>query len=250
MSLEIGKLLKRIVGKQDELLFPGDVLCLCCDRALDDGAQCGVCKSCRCALALLALEQEARETELASDPLPEGIAYVHAAYPYEGAARRLIHRLKYESVRAAAVPLAQAMAYLPSGEEEAIVPVPTDKRRMRRRGFNQATMLADEIGRMLGMQVVPALHRIQARCPQTGLSGVQRRENLRGCMAVRLSDRKTVAGRRILLVDDVYTTGATVQEAARALLAAGAKSVGVFAAARAGTGMDEQTDPFALTRRR
>lgn len=233
--------IERLLGFLDDLLFPEDVLCLCCDHALGEDAQDGICPACARSLEALAQRQEAREAEDGEAP-PDGLSYVHAAYPYEGQARTLIRRLKYESVRAASVPLARQMVFLPSGEEEIIVPVPTDRKRQRKRGFNQATLLAEHIGRELGMEVCPALTRVSERRPQTGLSAGQRRTNLAGCMAAG----SAVKGKRVLLVDDVFTTGATAQEAARALRAAGAVSVGLFAAARAGGGRDEERDPFAL----
>lgn len=237
----IRRVLSRIGAWIDDLLFPEDVLCLCCDRALGGDAHSGVCKGCQKALDALARRQE--ETERADRrPLPEGIDYIHSALVYEGPARKLIHRLKYESVRRAAEPLAQRMVYLPSGEEEIIVPVPTDKRRERRRGFNQSALLAQHVGKELGMQVIPALARVDARRPQTGLTAKQRHENLVGCMAAS----GAVSGKRVLLIDDVCTTGATLREAARALMSAGAAGVGVFTAARAGTPEDDAADPFAV----
>lgn len=242
MRSAIQRTIGRLLEALDDLLFPGDVLCLCCDHALGADARDGICPSCARSLAVLAQAQETREAE-EDGGLPEGLSYVHAAYPYEGQARTLIRRLKYESVRAASVPLARRMVFLPSGEEEIIVPVPTDKKRQRQRGFNQATLLAEHIGRELGMEVCAALTRVSERGPQTGLSAAERRENLAGCMAAG----GAVKGKRVLLVDDVYTTGATAQEAARALLCAGAVSVGMFAAARAGGGRDEASDPFDLT---
>ena len=241
MKHAIQRMMKRLLEALDDLLFPEDVLCLCCDHALGEDAQDGVCPSCMRALAQLAQAQEAREAE-DGGALPEGLDYVHAAFPYEGQARTLIHRLKYESVRAAAVPLARQMVFLPSGEEEIIVPVPTDRKRQRKRGFNQATLLAQHVGRELGMEVCTALERVDSRRPQTGLTAAQRRKNLEGCMAAS----GAVNGKRVLLVDDVYTTGATAQEAVRALRAAGAVSVGMFAAARAGS-PDRTEDPFELT---
>ena len=192
----------------------------------------------------LAARQEERETKERS-AYPEGIDYIHSAYVYEGPARRLIRRLKYESVRSAAVPLARKMVYLPSGEEEIIVPVPTDKRRELARGFNQSALLAEHVGQELGMQVVHALRRVEHRPPQTGLPARERRKNLIGCMA---ADER-VSGMRVLLIDDVYTTGSTIAEAARALRKAGAKSVGVFTAARAIGDTDEAEDPFVPAKR-
>lgn len=241
MSHLIQRRIGRLLEALDELLFPEDVLCLCCDHALGEDAQDGICPSCMRALAQLAQAQEAREAE-DGGALPEGLDYAHAAFPYEGQARTLIHRLKYESVRAAAVPLARQMVFLPSGEEEIIVPVPTDRKRQRKRGFNQATLLAQHVGRELGMEVCTALERVDSRRPQTGLTAAQRRKNLAGCMAAS----RAVNGKRVLLVDDVFTTGATAQEAVRALRAAGAVSVGMFAAARAGS-PDGTEDPFELT---
>lgn len=235
------RVIGRLLDALDDWLFPEEVLCLCCDQALDERARDGICPSCARALAQLAQKQEMREEEDGGE-LPEGLAYVHAAFPYEEQARRLIHRLKYESVRAAGVPLARQMAFLPSGEEEIIVPVPTDRRRQRKRGFNQASLLAEYIGRELGMEVCTALTRVDSRRPQTGLSAEERRTNLAGCMAAS----EAVNGKRVLLVDDVYTTGATAQEAVRALRVAGAAGVGMFAAARAG-GCCDESDPFNLT---
>lgn len=228
----------------DELLFPDDVLCLCCDRALSEDAKDGVCPA--CARALARLNERREEWERTHDvKVPEGIDCVHAAYPYEGPARQLVHRLKYDCVRMAHIPLAKPMVFLPSGEEEIIVPVPTDPGRRRRRGFNQAQLLADYIGGALGMQVVPALCRTQRRRPQTGLSAAQRRENLKNCMAANAS----VSGKRVLLVDDVYTTGSTAQEAARALLKAGAVSVRLITSCRTTDELPEEKDPFAIPTR-
>lgn len=223
-------------GWIDDLLFPEDVLCLCCDHALEEDDAQGICQSCARALDALC----DRRQEAAPQSLPEGVDGLCCAMLYEAQARRLIHRLKYQSVRAAAAPLAARMALMPAGEEEIIVPVPTDRLRERRRGFNQATLLAQEMGRELGMEVVCALERVQQRRPQTGLNAQQRLYNLKNCM--RADSR--VSGRRVLLVDDVYTTGATVGEAARALRAAGAQSIFVFTAARASADSDTYKELF------
>ncbi|MBR4040543.1 MAG: ComF family protein [Clostridia bacterium] len=234
------RLLSHISAWLDDLLFPQDVVCLCCDHALGSDAKNGVCGGCLRALDALARRQEELEKQGVL-PVPHGIRYIHAAFVYEGQARMLIRRLKYESVRRAALALAQQMVFLPSDEEEIIVPVPTDKGRERKRGFNQSSVLARHIGNTLGMQVTEALVRVDVRRPQTGLTGREREKNLVGCMAAS----EAVSGKRVLLVDDVCTTGATLREAARALLAAGAAGVGVFTAARAARAADEPRDPFA-----
>lgn len=218
--------LSRIASAALDLLFPPDVQCLCCGAALgrEEPLLC-----CGCVQALDRQGDSQREAEASAPREPaQGIDYVHAAYPYEGQAKRLIRRLKFSCVRAAAVPLAQAMAGLPAGCEEMIVPVPTTRRRLKKRGFNQSSLIAQEMGRILGMQVCEALSREDDRAAQSTLPGVMRQKNLLGCMR---ADAR-VKGRRVLLVDDVYTTGATAKEAARALHEAGAVSVGMLAAAR------------------
>ena len=231
-------LLEKASGIMDDWLFPTEVTCLCCDGALGPDAQDGMCPACSAALEALALKQEARSSE--DKAQVPGACYVRAAFPYEAQARRLVHRLKFDSVRAAAVPLAREMALLPAGEEELIVPVPTDKKRLRKRGFNQAALLAEHLGREWGMEVSPALVRVSSRRPQTELDAKERLANVSGCMAVSIP----VRGKRILLVDDVVTTGATATEAVRALLDGGALSVGVLAAARAGIREGDHADPF------
>lgn len=245
MMNRIRRMLARIGAWTDDLLYPENVACLCCDHALGEEDEDGLCPACRKELMRLAMRQEEREAG-EQEPLPAGIDALHAAFVYEGPVRRLVHLLKYESVRAAAIPLARQMAYLPSGEEEIIVPVPTDKKRERRRGFNQSSLLARHIAAELGMRMEQALVRVETRHPQTGLSAEERRENLVGCMAAG----DAVNGKRVLLVDDVVTTGATICEAARALRRAGAESICVFAAARAAGDPDGQKDPFELPQKR
>ena len=221
-------LLRRAAGALLDLLYPEHAACLCCERALGEDEQDGLCPACVRALERLELRQLQREEQGETEPLPPGIAYVHAAYPYTGQARSLILKLKFERQRPAAVPLARAMAALPAGEEELLVPVPTTKRRLRERGFNQAQVLCSLLAGTWGMPMEEALVREDDRTAQSTLSGQSRRANLTGCMRALTS----VSGRRVLLVDDVYTTGSTAAEAARALKEAGAASVGVIVAAR------------------
>lgn len=217
------KYLRQLWNALLDLLYPRDILCLCCDRAIAPDAQDGLCPA--CLEALEELEAQQAQEEIAPAP---GIVRVRAAYPYTAQARRLIICLKYEHVRDAAVPLARAMAMLPGGEADVIVPVPTTRRRLRERGYNQAQVLAELIGGETGMPVIDALYRTDERIEQVRLSGQSRRQNLKGVM--RADD--SIRGLRVLLIDDVYTTGSTAEEAARALLAAGAVSVEVFTAAK------------------
>jgi ComF family protein len=156
--------------------------------------------------------------------------------PYEGALRTAIHELKYGGQRRVAARLAEAAlgeaAVSALVEPGAIlVPVPLHPRRRRERGFNQSELLAREIGRRTGTPVAPAALVRRADTPaQTGLSAAARRANVKGAFAVR--QRARVAGRVIVLVDDVLTTGATAQACARALREGGAADVRLLTMAR------------------
>ena len=205
----------------DDWLFPERITCLCCDSALGDDEQDGLCSGCEQTLSRLC-------GDIQTVPPPEGICEAFAAFPYADHPRWLILMLKFESVRAAAVPLANAMAYLPLGEYDALVPMPTTRRRFKQRGFNQAQVLTERLAALWGMPVLPALSRRDEHASQMKLSAENRRLNLEGCMRADAS----VVGKRLLLIDDVLTTGSTASEAARALLSAGAARVGLATAAK------------------
>jgi len=159
--------------------------------------------------------------------------YARSAAIYEAPLREALHALKFAGRRALAGPLGdlaaeQCVASLPDGIE-ALIPVPLARERERERGFNQATLLARRIGRRLDVPTRPRwLARIRATRPQSDLSAAERRANVRGAFGA--SDR--VAGRHVLLVDDILTTGATLDACARALQNAGAQRVGVLTVAR------------------
>lgn len=219
--------LRRFAARVEALLLPEGVLCVCCRRAQDEDGRDGLCSSCLRALAQLSGEP----IDYPAPPAPP-LIYVQAAYPYRAQARTLVLRLKFDRTRAAALPLARAMERLPGGEEELIVPVPTTKRRLRRRGFNQSALLAELIACDLGMAWENALVRMDDSPAQSSLPGRKRGRLPQGCMRAT----RDVRGKRVLLVDDVYTTGATAGEAARALMEAGAASVGMFCATRSAYG--------------
>lgn len=135
----MSRLDSRLLCALDDWLFPERVACLCCDAALGGDDQSGLCPGCAQALSRLAGEIEAL-------PPPAGIDEAFAAFPYADQPRQLILMLKFNSVRAAALPLARAMSSLPLGVYDALVPVPTTRRRLRQRGFNQAQLLAERLG--------------------------------------------------------------------------------------------------------
>ncbi len=153
---------------------------------------------------------------------------------YDGTLRRLIHLFKFDRVASLAGPLGGDLvrALPPDRQFDVIVPMPLHWYRRWQRGFNQSELLAAAVGRRMGLPVVKGtLRRKRHVAPQSGLSRAARRRNVAGLFSV--SDRAAVAGRRVLLVDDVLTTGATAQAAARALKSAGAAQIFVLTLARA-----------------
>ncbi len=161
---------------------------------------------------------------------------------YDGGLRELIHLLKYEQVRPAAAVLgrmlAEAVRSLEPGWSQnpvLVVPVPLHARKLRQRGFNQSELIAHhalKLGAGSGRLVLRSriLERRRETQSQIGLTRHQRRENLRGSFAVARPEE--IAGREVLLVDDVFTTGTTVSECARVLRRAGASKVFVATVAR------------------
>jgi ComF family protein len=151
---------------------------------------------------------------------------------YEGTLRELVHLFKYGRMKPLAKTLAAHLAgALPRDKRfDVVVPMPLHWRREWQRGFNQSALLARATARRCGIPMLNAVRRTRATATQAGLSNARRRENVAGAFRVRKT--ALVEGRRILLIDDVMTTGATASACALALKRAGAKSVTLLALAR------------------
>ena len=152
----------------------------------------------------------------------------------DGPARRLVHRLKYSDRGELARPMGAWMARAGAdvlSEADAVTPAPLHRLRLWTRKFNQAAALAREVARRSGKSYEPELlERVKATRSQVGLTREQLADNMQG--AFRAPAAARVKGRRIVLVDDVLTSGATANAAARALLRAGAAQVDVVVFAR------------------
>ena len=236
-----------------ELLFVPH--CAACDVRVDAGAP--LCAS--CALSLYALGAACpRCAEPLAGPvsvlcrrcrvMPPPLASTHAPWRYGGELARALHRLKYgrrADVARALSPLVTpglAAVVARTGVDLA-VPVPLHWRRLSARGFNQASLLLRHAAAGLALTPLPgpsrleidavSLRRVRATVSQSGLGSRARVRNVDGAFAVAPGRLQRVAGRRVLCVDDVMTTGATLSACARALLAAGAREVIGFCAARA-----------------
>ena len=167
---------------------------------------------------------------------PPSFARARAVMVYDAVSAPLITSLKFNDQwmglrHYAAMMAASGGALLQ--EAEMIVPVPLNWRRFWARKYNQAALLAYALARQSGVACVPdALRRARATTPQMRLARAERKENVKGAFAVSRRRLRRVAGKHILLVDDVVTTGATVEACAQALLKAGARQVDVIALAR------------------
>jgi len=221
-------------------------LCASCREPLGDGA--GLCAACWSKLAFIEPPYCARlGIPFVYDPGPgllsmEAIANppaydrARAAVRYDDIARELVHRLKYGDRLDLAPTMGRWMAR--AGREllagaDALVPVPLHWRRLWARRFNQSAALAGIISESSGVPVLhETLRRVRATPQQVGLDKGQRAVNVQGAFKVAAERRADVAGRRLILVDDVLTSGATVDTCARALLRAGAAHVDVLVFAR------------------
>ena len=230
-------LVAALEGVERWLLPPSCLLCEAPVPAREgDALICGLCRSrwapvappwCdRCGQPLAA----GLECRLCA-AWPAGLARVRSAVWLRDSARDAVHRLKYEGWWRAADALAEAMRVLePLTDGVSLIPVPLGARRQRRRGYNQSERIAAALGRRMGLEVRPGmLSRSRETPTQTALTPEARLANVAGAF----TGTPGVAGRICVLVDDVFTTGATLAAAAAALVDAGAARVEAVTFARA-----------------
>jgi ComF family protein len=217
--------------------------CACCREPLDEPSRGAVCSSCWLSVP----SQSAPFCETCGDALPSlrlagndlrctrcirnrrVISCGRSIGPYDGALREILQALKYERRRSLAKPLGALMSKAGGdvlGGADFVVPVPLHFFRQYSRGFNQAAELAHHTG----LPVVHALRRRRSTATQTDLPEAQRYANVRGAFGLR---RPIPGGAVVVLIDDVSTTGATLDACAQVLLEAGAKEVRGLTAARA-----------------
>ena len=208
------------------LLANSEPLCTCCGKMFD---------------------QQQTGNHLCGDCIirPKKFRMARSAMVYDQQSMAIIHRFKYAGKIQLARPfgvllLNTYLRYWHPENVDLIIPVPLHSKKFRRRGFNQAYLMVDSCKAIPSLDELNAFSRhldrdviVRSRStePQTGLGRRQRLNNIKGAFSVRLPE--AVRGRNVLVVDDVYTTGATVDECARSLLNAGAVQVDVLTLARA-----------------
>ena len=220
--------LTRLGGGVVDFLFPRR--CVGCGR---EGSF--LCHSCYCSLSRITPPLCPR----CGRPQPGGILCpgcmgaqlevegIRSPFQFEGVMRQAIHQLKYQNLRTLALPLAELLGdYLATNPlpGEVLVPVPLHPKRLRERGYNQSGLLARELGKLTNLPVVDdCLIRERHTPPQARAASVaERRNNVAGVFTCR--DR-SLLGKPVLLIDDVSTSGATLDVCAAVLKAAGATTV-------------------------
>ena len=199
-----------------DLLYPPR--CVFC-RRLTGGGGAGVCPECRETLPW---------TEDGAEKRGEGFTVCVAPLYYRDNVRESLHRYKFGGAEGFAETygplLAECIQTKLRGGYDLISWVPLSRKRLRERGYDQAKLLAHAAARALGEPLVPTLEKRKDVAKQSAAGGAeQRRANIAG--AYRVPEPETVAGKRVLLIDDIVTTGATLSECARTLRAAGAAAV-------------------------
>jgi ComF family protein len=199
------------------LTFLGDPSCACCGLPFDyDVSGTGEALCGRC---------------LADPPRFDRL---RAAVGYGEVARRVALKLKYSGRPGVAETLATLMArHLPKGGDALLVPVPLHRWRIWKRGYNQSALIAAALSRRSGLEAAPdVLRRVKATPPLRGLGRRERAETVRGAFRVPAEAKPRLTGRHLILIDDVYTSGATAGACAKALKRAGAARVDVLCWAR------------------
>ncbi|HOH47242.1 MAG TPA: ComF family protein [Candidatus Cloacimonadota bacterium] len=223
-----------------DLLYPPT--CLVCRKRLEQ-AEDRLCPDCRSQIS----RPEGEHCRKCGSPVKgsycEACADFHysfklcrSAYQYGDVVKQLVHALKYEELLGAGDILAEGMQEYCSTHKsfedyDAVIPVPLHRVRKRERGYNQSEHLARKLASRLGIPCSNAVTRPHYTSSQTRLGRTERSKNLSGAFRVR--NPKSIRDKKIILVDDVFTTGSTVNEISKLLLDNGAKQVAVMTAARA-----------------
>ena len=226
------KALKQAIGALSGIAFPQ--ICICCNNELhsEDAYLCDLCR-------LERFEPAGREEILI---LPEGVEFMHAMWNFDKGdyLQHLLHKLKYDYLKGVGRELGREMArdFLSCGitvniADPLIVPVPLHPSKQRKRGYNQAAALAEGFARRSGWKVVEDsdVVRVKKTTTQTGLNSSQRTANLKNAFFV--ANRELIKDKFTIIVDDVYTTGATTFELAAVLREAGSAGSGIVTVAKA-----------------
>lgn len=254
MSPLIGTLWEALL----ELVFPSNIYCISCGKPIDSEAPYSLCDTClrelhwvdRWTCLTCGKPLTSNTTELLCRDCAQGERQFNQAYTcvlYGTAEREIIHRFKYNEKTYYKESLAQLMQERLVHEpwkEDLILPVPMYKGKERRRGYNQATLLAKSLSKMRGNPYrTDLLIRRRDSVPMSKLNAVERRENSKNLFQITPGKSKLLWEKTILLVDDIFTTGSTMEACSAVLKEAGAKEVYCITFA---AGLDRPVKPDEL----
>lgn len=243
-TVELGTIARRALALPARILFPP--VCAGCRRHVSQpGVLCGTCwpklrllERPWCAVMGTPFTHDMGEGFLSAEAIadPPPFERARAAVVYSGVARQMVQGLKYQDRTDLAPWMARWMLRAGAeliAEADLVVPVPLHWRRLFRRQFNQSAELARAVSHLSGLPFSPsAVRRVKLTRQQVGLERQDREDNVRAAFRVPTEAEIEIAGRRVLLIDDVYTTGATVRSVAKALKKGGAGAVDVLTFAR------------------
>lgn len=218
--------MNRILDRALRLLFPRRAVCMGCD-SMTGCREDWICPECRKKLA---------QSWVGAESGPDGLDGAAFGYVYRAPASRLVRRLKYSGIRRLsdfmAEDMVRAYRFIEPTGADCVTCVPMHEKRRRKRGYNHAELLARDVAKRLDLEFIDALTCTRPVPQQARLDGEARRRNLRDVIAVNAN----VKGRRVILIDDVCTTGTTARVCASALKNGGAAGVYLLCYARAGKG--------------
>lgn len=218
---------KCFLGFED--LFLSNHGCVCCRREIPDGTDFSLCKNCYekldkiegnvckfCGEKLSGIVVVCDRCKTAKYNFEKNTSFAY----YDDVAGRIVKRFKYSSKKYYAEHIAKLMCEKAEVFEgiDYITFVPVGNKRKRERGFNQAEEIAKEISKIVGIETVELLEKVGSEKHQAGLSQKERMENLSGTIVLKDGNEEFLKGKKILVIDDVFTTGSTLSECAKVLL--------------------------------
>lgn len=237
---------RQIVNCGLDLIYPSALYCICCGKIIDETRTYRLCNDCMDGMKWIGSRTCAKCGKPLAGVNPTEVCFSCREHPhifdkgytcaeYGTHERAMMFALKYDGKSDIAVTIGEIMsdrmlAQFPAGEIRSgysiILPVPVHQSKRAKRGYNQAALIAGEFSRRTGLRYDDGiLIRTRETHIMRSLGPDQRRENLRGAFGIRKSRQKDIEGQNVLLLDDIYTTGATIDEIARVLKEAGAGNV-------------------------
>ena len=258
--MSMGSLIRRIGNEMLDLVYPPGLYCICCGKIIDDSRPYRLCNDCmrsmswntgrRCGICGRPLAETdpgklcfgcAQREAAGQEP---GFDRGHACTGYGACAQSVIFAFKYGGRADIGDTLGEILFdyMLSEYDEDAlaamydiVIPVPIHSDKLKKRGFNHAELMGRSFADRAGLRYDPgALVRLRGTVPMKGLGPEARRANIRGAFGIRNSRLPQIQGSRILLIDDIFTTGSTVDEIASLLKSQGASRVDFLAFAAAG----------------